>query len=92
MGFFGAKTNGHPRFVKHKQLASSAESTQNKEKFFVSVDIFYTPVFSKFFYLLCPLVSSIEIEGDRDLEREIKKGDFFLLEEQHENFVAAVTK
>ena len=29
----------------------------------------------------------------RDLEREIKnKGDIFMLEEQHENFVAAVTK
>ena len=36
----------------------------------------------------------IEKKGDRDLEREIKnKGDiFFLLEEQHENFVVAVTK
>ena len=34
-----------------------------------------------------------EKKGDRDLEREIKnKGDIFLLEEQHENFVAAVTK
>ena len=35
-----------------------------------------------------------EKKGDRDLEREIKnKGDiFFLLEEQHENFVVAVTK
>ena len=35
-----------------------------------------------------------EKKGDRDLEREIKKpeGDFFLLEEQHENFVATVTK
>ena len=32
-------------------------------------------------------------KGDRDLEREIKiKGDIFLLEEQHENFVAAVKK
>ena len=32
-------------------------------------------------------------KGDRDLEREIKiKGDIFLLEEQHETFVAAVTK
>ena len=32
-------------------------------------------------------------KGDRDLEREIKsKGDvFFLEEQQHENFVAAVT-
>ena len=30
--------------------------------------------------------------GDRDLEQEIKKGDIFLLEEQHENFVAAETK
>ena len=34
-----------------------------------------------------------EKKGDRDLEREINsKGDIFLLEEQHENFVAAVTK
>ena len=33
-----------------------------------------------------------EIKGDRDLERAIKnKGDTFLLEEQQENFVAAVT-
>ena len=32
-------------------------------------------------------------KGDRDLEREIKnKGDIFLLEKQHENFVAAVAK
>ena len=31
--------------------------------------------------------------GDRGLEREIKnEGDIFLLEEQHENFGAAVTK
>ena len=31
--------------------------------------------------------------GDRDLEREIEnKLDIFLLEEQDENFVAAVTK
>ena len=31
------------------------------------------------------------IKGDRDLEREIKnKGDIFLLEEQHDNFVAVV--
>ena len=34
-----------------------------------------------------------EKKGDRDLERERKnKGDVFLLEEQHENFVKAVTK
>ena len=34
-----------------------------------------------------------EEKGDRDLEREIKnKGDIFSLEEQQENFVAAVTK
>ena len=36
-----------------------------------------------------------EKEGDRDLEREIKnkqKETIFLLEEQHENFVTAVTK
>ena len=32
-------------------------------------------------------------KGDRNLERQIKKnkGDIFLLEEQHKNFVAAVT-
>ena len=33
-------------------------------------------------------------KGDRNLERQIKKknkGDIVLLEEQHENFVAAVT-
>ena len=34
-----------------------------------------------------------EKKGDGDLERDIKnKGDIFLLEEQHENFVTAVTK
>ena len=34
-----------------------------------------------------------EKKGDRGLEREIKnKVDIFLLEEQHENFVAGVTK
>ena len=34
-----------------------------------------------------------EKKGVRDLEREIKnKGDNILLEDQHENFVAAVTK
>ena len=34
-----------------------------------------------------------EKKVDRDLEREIKnKGDIFVLEEQHENFVAVVTK
>ena len=34
-----------------------------------------------------------EKKGDRGLEREIKnKGDIFLLEEQHENFVGAVAK
>ena len=34
-----------------------------------------------------------EKKGARDLEREIKnKEDIFLLEEQHEKFVAAVTK
>ena len=34
-----------------------------------------------------------EKKGNRDLEREINnKGDILLLEELHENFVAAVTK
>ena len=34
-----------------------------------------------------------EKKGDRDLEREINnKGDIFLVQEQHDNFVAAVRK
>ena len=34
-----------------------------------------------------------EKKADKDLQREIKnKGDIFLLEEQQENFVTAVTK
>ena len=34
-----------------------------------------------------------EKKDNRDLEQEIKnKGDIFLFEEQHENFVTAVTK
>ena len=34
-----------------------------------------------------------EKKGNRDLEREINnKGDIFWLEEQHENFAAAVRK
>ena len=34
-----------------------------------------------------------EKKNDRELQREIKnKGDIFFLEEQHENFVAAVRK
>ena len=41
-----------------------------------------------------PATLNVNLErGDRDLEREIKKQRrHFLLEEQHENFVAAVTK
>ena len=33
-----------------------------------------------------------EKKGDRDLERRIKNKGDFLLKEQHENFVAAVSK
>ena len=34
-----------------------------------------------------------EKKSDRELQREIKnKGDIFFLEEQHENFLAAVRK
>ena len=52
-----------------------------------------------FFFLLLPQIWNIEEEKDREkekvggLEREItNRGDVFLLEELHENFVAAVTK
>ena len=34
----------------------------------------------------------IEKKGDRDLEREIKKGDIFLLGEQYENVVTVVRR
>ena len=34
----------------------------------------------------------IEKKGDRDLEREIKRGDIFLLGEQYENVVTVVRK
>ena len=59
-----------------------------------------------FFFLLLPQIWNIEEEKDREKEkvggrpakrrgpeREItNRGVIFLLEEQHENFVAAVTK
>ena len=66
---FGAKTNGHPRFVKQKQI-SPAKSTQNKKKFFVSVDgnCFYIRIFY-IFYQLCPLVWNIEIERGKENEK-----------------------
>ena len=42
--------------------------------------------------LSCPQIWNIELK-DSEAQREKKnKGDIFLLEEQHENFVAAVTK
>ena len=76
---FGAKTNGRPRFVKHKQLKSSAKSTQKKKNFFVSVEDRAIPQFLMF-YWLCPLVWSTEIESGRRNEkvgsgRELEKGD-----------------
>ena len=33
LGFFGAKTNENPRFVKHKQLRSSGKSVQSEKRF-----------------------------------------------------------
>ena len=86
---FGAKTKGRPRFVEHKQLKSSAKSTQKKKKFFVSVEHRAIPQFL-IFYRLCPLVWSTEIERGRGNEkvggkqaklngrgsgRELEKGD-----------------
>jgi len=32
---FGAKTNGNPRFAKHKRLRSSGKSTPKKKKFII---------------------------------------------------------
>ena len=57
-------------------------------------------------WLSCPQIWNIEQEkvgdrpaklneekGDRDLEQEIKNGGiFFLLEEQHENFIVATNQ
>ena len=74
-------------------------------EFFYAQHFSYYPFFSiktqctTFFFLLLPQIWNIEEEKDREkekvggLEREItNRGDVFLLEELHENFVAAVTK
>ena len=82
MGVFGTETNGHPRSVKHKQLRSWAESTQNKEKFFVSVDIFYTSVFSKIFFLMSSSLGFRERGRQRSRARDKKRRRFLLVEEQ----------
>ena len=65
---FGAKTKGRPRFVKHKQLKTSAKSSQKKKKFFVSVEHRAIPQFL-ISYWLCPLVWSTEIEKGREKEK-----------------------
>ena len=41
--------------------------------------------------LSCPQMWNIELK-DSEAQREKKTKEIFLLEEQHENFVAAVTK
>ena len=80
--------------MKLKEL-SPAKSTQNKTKFFVSVDgnCFYIRIFY-IFYQLCPLVWNIEIEKGKENEkvggkqaklnesesgRELEEGDAILL-------------
>ena len=85
-GYFGGKSHSHPRLVKQRQLKSQINchvhkfGIQSKRK---------TEKKRK----SGRPAKLNEKKGDRDLEREIKnKGDIFLLEEQHENFVAAVTK
>ena len=75
--------------MKHKQLKTSAKSTQKKKKFFVSVEHRAIPQFL-ISYWLCPLVWSTEIEKGRENEkvggkqaklnrrgsgRELEKGD-----------------
>ena len=50
--FFWREKEWSPRFVKHKQLRSSAKATQNKKKLFFSyrlTEIFFTFVFSRIF-------------------------------------------
>ena len=42
--------------------------------------------------LSCPQIWNIELKDSEAQREEKNKGDIFLLEEQHENFVAAVTK
>ena len=69
---FGAKTKGRLRFVKHKQLKTSAKSTQKKKKFFVSVEHRAIPHFL-ISYWLCPLVWSTEIEKGRENEKVGRK-------------------
>ena len=45
-----SQANGNPRFKKHKRKQlRSRKATQNKKTFLVSVNIFYTTVFSTLF-------------------------------------------
>ena len=53
--------------MKHKQLRSSGKATQNKKKFFVSVDFFIHPYFPHYLFIM---PSSLEY---RDKERQRKR-------------------
>ena len=62
---FGAKTKGRPRFVKHKQLKSSAKSTQKKEIFRIG----WAPCNSAILDILLIMSSSLEYK-DRERQRK----------------------
>ena len=107
-GYFGGKSDSHPRLVKQRH-----EESIKRRKW--KAEIVFESVLSKVLSLdelSCPQIWNIEQEKDKgkekvggrpaklneqksdgDLEREIKnKGDINLLEEQNEDFVAAVRK
>ena len=57
------------RFVKHKQLKTSAKSTQKKKKFFVSVEHRAIPQFL-ISYWLCPLKRRQASQAQREREQQ----------------------
>ena len=91
--------NRHPRLVKQRQLKSQSRRKRKAE--IVSVSVSSCPQIWNIELEKDREKEKLggrpaklnEKKGNRDLEREIKnKEDSFLLEKQHENFVAAVRK
>ena len=105
-GYFGGKSHSHGRLVKQRQSQKRRKwkaeivSISVLSKVF-SIDSLQSPQIWNIEQDKDREKEKVggrpaklnEKKGDRDLERERKnKGEIFLLEEQYENFVAAVTK
>ena len=99
-GYFGGKRHSHPRLVKQRQLKSQSRRKRKAE--IVSVSVSSCPQIWNIELEKDREKEKLggrpaklnEKKGNRDLEREIKNKRklIFLLEKQHENFLAAVRK